>query len=50
MGPRLMLSNAQKSARTHTPISASGIAVLRNKFVVLRQALMQRVQSFTTVS
>jgi len=47
MGSRLMLSNAQKSAGTHTPISASDIAGLRNKFVVRRHAAMQRLPSVT---
>ena len=32
MGPRLILSNAQKSARTHTAISTGGILGARGKF------------------
>ena len=32
MGPRLILSNAKKSAGTHAPIFAGGVVGLRNKF------------------
>ena len=32
MGPRLMLSNAQKSAGTHAPIFAGGVLGSRNQF------------------
>ena len=32
MGSRLILSNAQKSAETHTPSSAAGILDSRSKF------------------
>lgn len=34
MGPRLILSNAQKSTGTHAPTSAGSVPSSRNKFEV----------------
>ena len=48
MGPRLILSNAQKSAGTHAPISVGHIPGSRDKLRLLRKAAMQRELPVTT--